>query len=124
MKANSSCDDKDGWAGGDRGRVDQEFWSALMPMSDRLTSQQMICVALMKMAVIMIILKIMMLMINFSFSSNNGVDDDDDVELLASFWLQASGFLRGGNAINSNWLHHWTPFASQTLVMNMMVLVI
>ena len=25
MKANSSCDDKDGWAGADRGGVDQEF---------------------------------------------------------------------------------------------------
>ena len=26
----------------------------------------------------------------------------DDVELFVSFWLQASGFLRAGNAINSN----------------------
>ena len=31
--------------------------------------------------------------------------------MLASFWLQASGFLRGGSAINSNGLH---DFASHT----------
>ena len=37
--------------------------------------------------------------------------DGDDVKVLASFWLQASGFLRGGSAINSNGLH---DFASHT----------
>ena len=58
-------------------------------------------------------------MIMFLFLSDNA---DVDVELVASFWFQASGFLRGGNpAINSNGLHHWTPFASQTLTTMMLL---
>ena len=102
---------KDGWSAADRRGVDQEFWSAT-PMSDRLTSQLIIFALL--------ILKSVILMIRFLLCWCDNADVD--VELVASFWFQASGFLRGGNpAINSNGLHHWTPFASQTLTTMMLL---